>query len=189
MNLLFAKSILYSYSNMGDVCEQIDELVVKRALSSIADTSPALDQYERIINFTEQKKVIIKLYLIVTDILKKLSKDELDLLDYKYFKKRDKSYYNGFDNSSRTYFRRQIKIAKKFSELLEKRGVNDKFFITKCLPINFYKELLIRVKEKEELSVKNKPKKYTHQIVDDMTGNISVSSADLSKKDKSVSIA
>ena len=189
MNILFTKAILYSYSNLSEVCDQIDELVTKRALASMMDSSPAIEQYERIINFTEQKKVIIGLHIIVTDLLKKFQKDELDLLDYKYFRKRDKKYYKDFDYSSRSYFRRQNKVVSKFGNLLEKLGIDDDYFLTKCLPINFFKELLIRVKEREILAIKNKPKKYTRKVVDDLTGNISINSSDFERKDKSISIA
>lgn len=158
MNGLFVKSILYAYPNLEEVCLQIDDLVLKRALASINDTSPALSQYEKIINYTEQKKVIFHLSIVCDKILSGFSKEDLDMLDYKYFHKKDKEYFKDFDYLSRSYFRKQIKVVDTFSCELEKYGITDSWYIKNCLPINFFKELLYRVKEREELSLKNKGK-------------------------------
>ncbi len=191
MNVLFAKAILYAYSHLEEVCLQIDDLVLKKALSSMGDTSPAIYQYEKIIDFTEQKKVIINLSLVCDKILKRFSDRELDLLDYKYFKKRDKEYYKDFDYLSRTYFRQQIKVALKFASYLEKSGIDDVYFIKKCLPINFFKELLIRVKEKELLAEKNKPKLKPSNIPNAIKKGspIKTESRNAKIKDESLSIA
>ena len=44
MNVIFAKTALYAYTNLEAVADQIDELVEKKALSSISDYSPAIEQ-------------------------------------------------------------------------------------------------------------------------------------------------
>ena len=159
MNILYAKSILYAYSNLQALMEQIDELVEKKALASMYDFSSAELQCEKILSYTRQKDVLIDLKLIVDKILLKFTKDELDCLDYKYFKTKPKDYFNNVDTQSRAYFRRQIKLAKKFSEKLEIKGVNDKWFKENCLSTDFFKELLKRVVEHETLFRKNKPLK------------------------------
>ena len=85
---------------------------------------------------------------------KKLSQKEYDLLDYKYFKLKPKEYYKDFDFKSRNYFRNQQKLCKKITALFEQWGMTDEWYEENYLTINFFNELLKRVKEQEELSIK-----------------------------------
>ena len=159
MNVYYAKAILYAYPHLEAVMEQIDELIEKKALSSMHDFSPCEAQCEKILFLTEQKQILINLKLCVDKILRKFSAEDLDLFDYKYFKKKPKEYFEYIDTSSRKYFRRQISIVKKFSLSLEKEGYDDIKFQKECFKIDFLKELLKRVVENEMLSRKNKPMK------------------------------
>lgn len=159
MNILYAKSVLYAYPHLESIAEQIDELVMKKALGSMTDYSPATEQCLKIINLTEQKTVLFELDILTEKILSKFTKDEMDCLDYKYFKRRPKEYYKEFDSSSRSYFRKQIRLAKKFSEKLEKAGFNDGVFEEKCLQIEFFVQLLKKVSEREEAIAEKAVKK------------------------------
>ena len=47
MNVYYAKTVLYAYANVDAVVEQIDELVEKKALSSMRDFSPCEEQCEK----------------------------------------------------------------------------------------------------------------------------------------------
>lgn len=156
MNTYYAKSILYAYPNLEEIMEQIDELVERKAISSMNDTSPALIQCNAILNYTNQKDVLIEIKLVVDSILSKFDENELFCLDYKFFKSHTKEYYDDFDTSSRNYFRRQVRVAEKFALYLENRGIDNKWFEKNCLPIDFFSELLKRVIEHERLSHKNK---------------------------------
>ena len=157
MNIFYAKTILYSYGVLEDIMEQIDELVEKKALSSMTDVSDAYSQCQKILDYTAQKDVLINIKIKVDKIFSKFSPEELIYLDYKYFKKNPKSLYSGYDFTCRTYFRKQIKLASIFASKLEKVGITDEYFEKNCLCVDFFKELLKRVKEKEKLSRKNKP--------------------------------
>ena len=86
MNVIFAKTALYAYPNIMAITEQIDELVEKKALCSMNDFSPALEQFNKIADLTEQKKVMFALKLHLDDVIAKLTKEEIDCLEYKYFK-------------------------------------------------------------------------------------------------------
>jgi hypothetical protein len=108
MNVYYAKSVLYAYPHIEQITEQIDELVERKALSSMTDYSPCEEIPGKIIEFTEKKKTFIKLYTITEKVLKRFKLDELDCLDYKYFKQKPKEYYKDFDAVSRGYFRKQI---------------------------------------------------------------------------------
>lgn len=158
MNVYYAKSVLYAYPHIEQITEQIDELVERKALSSMTDYSPCEEIANKIIEFTEQKQTFIELHVIVSKALRRLTEDELDCLDYKYFKQKPKEYYKDFDASSRAYFRKQVRVAKKFAKLMENRGATDGWFEKYCMCMDFFKEMYKRVIEHEINSMKNKPK-------------------------------
>ncbi len=158
MNILYAKTILYSYTALEAIAGQIDELVEKKALASMSDTSSALSQCEKILSLTEQKDVLFFIAKTVELVLNKFSESEREYFDYKFFKTRAKDYKWCFEPSSRAYFRKQISLSNKFAKRLELEGLDDKFFENECLKIDFFKELLKRTREYEIMSKKNKPK-------------------------------
>lgn len=159
MNLNFAKSILYAYTNLEEVIEQIDEIIERKALCSISDYSPCIEQCEKIIDLIGQKDILIDLRIKAENALKHFTDEELDYLDYKYFKVRPKEYYQDFDTFSRNYFRKQVKLANRFAILIENEGITQKYYEDNCMRIEFMRELLKRVIEHEKLSYKNKPNK------------------------------
>lgn len=164
MNVYYTKTALYAYPNLQAIADQIDELVEKKAFASISDYSSALSQCEKIVDFTFQKDALFALKLRLEDILSKLSQREKDCLEYKYFKRKPKEYFIGFDFESRGYFRAQQRLAKKISSALEKDGGTDEWFEQTCLHMDFFKELLKRTIEHEKSYVKKKktqPKKQT----------------------------
>ena len=158
MNIYYAKTLLYAYRNLTAVADQIDELVEKRALSSMRDFSPALSQCEKIVDLTFQKDVLFALKLTIEEVFSKFSAEDMKYFHYKYMKDMPKSYYDGFDATTRRYFRKQIRLAKKFAERLENKGVTDYWFENNCLEIEFFKELLKRVIERERALSKSQPK-------------------------------
>ncbi|MBQ9485745.1 MAG: hypothetical protein IJU83_02790 [Clostridia bacterium] len=164
MDLMYAKTVLYAYAHLDALAEQIDELVEKKALSSATDFSPALSQCEKIIGLTRQKTCVLALKLCARTALDKFTQKELDCFDYKYFRTRKKEEYAGFDPASRKYFRLQIKLALKFADRLEKAGYSDDRFKTECLSMSFFREMLARVKERENFNHKNKPQKEKAKI-------------------------
>ena len=164
MNVLYAKVALYSYAHLDALAEQIDEIVEKKAFSSSMNFSPAIKQFEDIINLTYQKRIVFALRLCISDALKGFTDKEKLCLDYKYFKTRKKEEYAELDCSSRGYFRLQIRLAQKFSDRLEKAGYSDERFENECLSIEFFREMLKRVKEKENMNRKNKTATEKEQI-------------------------
>lgn len=164
MNVLYAKTALYSYAHLNAIAEQIDEVVEKKAFSSSMNFSPAIKQFQDIIDLTYQKQVVFALGLIIQDALKVFTEKEMLCLDYKYFKRRKKDEYAGLDCTSRGYFRLQVRLAEKFANSLEKAGYSDERFEKECLSIDFFREMLKRVKEKENLSRKNKTATEKEQI-------------------------
>ncbi len=159
MNIYYTKTVLYAYANIEAVKEQIDDFVERKALSSMSDYTPCIEQCESILNYTAQKIALIELKELTERVLSKLSPYELDCLDYKYFKKKPKEYYMDFDCESRGYFRRQVSLVKKVGEAFESIGVTDEWFKKNLLTTNFFKELLKRVEAQEKKNYKNKAKR------------------------------
>lgn len=156
----YSKCLLYTYPNVSQLLEQIDTLVEKKALSSMDNFTPCLEQCEEIINLTAQKDVLIELSIKVKEILDKLSPYELDCLEYKYFRRKPKEYFKDFDSQSRQYFRAQNKIIYSISIKMEKSGLTDEWFTKNCLKNSFFKEMLKRVEEQEIISKKNVKKQF-----------------------------
>ena len=165
MNVLYAKAVLYAYVHLESIAEQIDEIVEKRALSSSVDFSPAEVLCEKIVNLTYQKGIVLSLKVCALEALKRFNEEELLCLDYKYFHTKNKDEYTSIDPASRRYFRLQIRIAKKFADVMEKIGFTDERFKSECLSMEFFREMLKRVKERENLSRKNKTAKEKEQIL------------------------
>ena len=165
MKNTYCKCMLYAYPNVDQLLEQLDTLVEKKALSSMDDFSPCIEQCESILSLTAQKDVLILLKVKLDKILCQFSSEEKELLDYRYFKQKPKENYIGFDFSSRSYFRRQEKVLKKINFCCESEGLNDQWFEKECLKNNFFVGLLRGVCQREEsLKRENKGVKKTNVI-------------------------
>lgn len=158
MNLYYVKTALYVYPVIEAVIGQIDDLVERKAMTSMYDFSPCELQCEKILSYTEQKIVLTELKEFTDKILFKLTDYELDCLDYKYFKIQPKEYFNeiGFDVESRRYFRKQQSLVGKVAKLFDRVGVSDEWFEKKCLNIEFFSDLLKIVKLREVSRSKKK---------------------------------
>ena len=156
MNLIYTKTALYAYANLQEVMAQIDDLVERKALLSMSDFSPCIEQCEKIVDLIWQKDTLIELKAFCDRVLSKLTPYDLDCLDYKYFKKKPKEYYVDFDAESRNYFRKQTRLVNLIAKSFDKMGLTDDWFENNALKVNFMIELLRRVKIHEEKSKQNK---------------------------------
>jgi hypothetical protein len=150
MNLYYAKTILYAYPNIDSLTEQIDQVVESKALGSIMDFRPCLEQCYSILDLTYYKDCLFSLKLQVEKLLSKLREKDLELIEYKYFrnKKREDLIYANIN--SRGYYRRQALVIEKVAVLLESVGVDDTFFEKNYLTNSFFKQLLKRTIEHEK---------------------------------------
>ena len=149
MNIFYAKTVLYAYPTPEKLIDRIDDLVEKKALDSMYDYSPCIEQCEKIISLTEQKELLIKLKNITETVLDCFNEEECKYFSYKYFKNRPKEFFVGFDTCSRGYFRKQIRLACKFAKALEKNGFSDEIMEKEYWKIDFIKEVYRRVLERE----------------------------------------
>lgn len=150
MNVYYVKTALYAYPHIEAILEQIDDLVLRKALSSMSDFSPCEEQCEKILDFTWQKDVLCALKLMVEKALNKLSDMQKDMLDYKYFKQKPKECFIGFDVQSRGYFRRQVALVKKLGERFDKVGLTDEWFDKNCMVMDFFVQMHKRIVKSEQ---------------------------------------
>ncbi len=159
MKTIYAKCILRACAKLQAITDKIDELVLKNALASFMDTSPASAQYDRILEYTFQKDILTYINGIVEKIIGEFSLQDRIYIDYKFFKKMDKKLYEKVDFSSRAYFRRQLVIIKKIALKLERKGIDDNFFekeLKKISAVSSIYDLVVR--EEENYCKKNNKK-------------------------------
>ena len=150
MNVIYTKAVLYAYSSIETVKKQIDDFIERRALASMNDFSPCDEQCEIIIEHIAQKVILTQLKSKIKAVLLSLKKEELDLLDYKYLKRKPKAYFKDIDTCSRSYYRKQKNLIKKISQRCDKVMLTDDWFEKNCLDINVIKWLVRRVERLEE---------------------------------------
>ncbi len=165
LNTLYTKVLLYAYPNIESLIDQIDELIEKKALSSMDSQQPCIEICNSVIGLIKEKDLYLDLMVTLDGIFENFTEEEMLCIEYKYFLVRDKVKFRDFDYTSKQYFRRQNKILEKIKRRLEKRGYDDNFFKEKYMPIKFINSLLRGVKEREKLIIKNK-KKETSYIED-----------------------
>lgn len=156
MNELYAKTALYAYSHIDKVAKQIDEIVEKQASTSMTNFSPCIGQCEKIVFYSCQKALLMKLKFTIDGVIQKFTDRELAYLDYKYFRKNPKINLSELNFSNRNYFRIQNRLTQKFAKRLERAGIDDGVFEKEMLRVDFLRDLLCRVKEHELNSLKNK---------------------------------
>ncbi len=136
MKKVYAKCLLRASAKLQVIVEKIDGIVLKKALASFMDTSPAQKQYERILTYTRQKDLLKFVSEKLEKIISAFSLRDRIYIDYKYFRRMDTKCYEGLDFADRKYFRRQNVLLKKISEKLEKEGLDDEFFKSELLKIS-----------------------------------------------------
>ena len=150
MNEYYSKTILYSYKSLKAVMSQLDDLIVKKAISSMNDFSPCEKIAEKILALTAQKVVLADIMEKTERAVAKLNDNEKLILDYKYFKKLPKESFAHLDFTSRSYFRKQVRVVSRFAAKMDILGIDDTYFEEKCLKIEFFRELYKRVLIREK---------------------------------------
>ncbi len=147
------KTLLYSYPSFNIVIDGLEKLAEYKAISSFSCSSKTVKQMENIIRINEQIAKMDELKAIMECLLSKLSLKEKMLLEYKYFKH---EMPDGFDCSSRQYFREQNKLMKKLIKSMENKGYNVEWFEGNYLNIFFLKVKYKKLKKlKQQGSVNN----------------------------------
>ncbi len=141
MDVFYVKTLLFAYAGLDDVILSIDEQVGRKAINSRTNYSPAISQFEEIIALTNEKEIILAVKLVCDTVLGKFSEEDLTLFRYKYFGTLDEMEELLLDTTSRTYFRRQERLFNRFARRVENLGIDDDFFVKKCLSVDFFKQI------------------------------------------------
>ncbi len=163
MNTLYTKVLLYAYPSIESLIDQIDELVDKKAVSSMDACLSCQEICHSIIALIKEKDLYLDLMVILDEIFENLTEEEMKCIEYKYFRIRDKEWVSDFDYSSKQYFRKQNRILDKIRSRLVKKGLDDTAFKEKFLSVKFFKSLLHGVKEREKTLFKNRKENFNVQ--------------------------
>lgn len=158
MDKIFVKVIMFAYPKCEKIIKEIDELILKKALSSMQDFSPCEEQCYKIVHLMNKKQLLIQLKGRVDKLLEKLTEEQIKLLEYKYFKRKGKEYFAGLDVKSRMFFRKQERLVNRIGVLLERSGVSDEWFIKNYADWKFFSHLITRVKSSNRGIRTAKPK-------------------------------
>ena len=146
----YVKTLLHSYVHLPKIIIRINQVVLKKALNSMKDFSSCLTQCERIVNLTTQKAILTKAKYYLERAISRLTEDEKDFLDYKFFRTNLSEYTLKINSNSRNYYRVQQKIINTIGENLGFLGKTDEWFEKYCLKVPFLKKMYVAVKRRDE---------------------------------------
>lgn len=135
---IWARTILTVQRHIAKVVRALDEIIYKRAISSIFVTTKNLIEQSSeavsnfIINVSEAKVNLINLNTICIDGLKAIDKLCAKILILKHIDGRTSAEIaNLLSISERTYFRRLNKAYDLFADYLDENGFDDQYFMDK----------------------------------------------------------
>ncbi len=140
--MCYAKVILFAYPYIDDAVAAIDRQIEKRCRLSFYSDKPCLVYADKIAELISDKRYLELLKKAVGKILARLSEEERILIGYKYFKNRP---IDGFDYKSRQYFRKQIRVLNKFTEMLSYLKLTEEAFTKYYSKIPYIKSIQIRI--------------------------------------------
>lgn len=138
------KTLLYSYPSFDEVIKATDKLVYYKAITSYKDNSKTCDQMNEIVQLNERSARIVWIKGVIEQLLNNLNDYERQLVEYKYFHYAKKS---DFDTSSRSYFRKQLKLEKKIEEKMSYLNPNEEWFMDNFGDIYFLRTKYLRIKK------------------------------------------
>lgn len=133
-SVIWSKTLLYSQRYAASVCRQIDKAIQNRAVlipglnSGLGGFKDTLYQTEKVISFIEQKKRILKLAVMCSEIFDCVSPLLKKTLYIKF--SLNKSWENAskmLDLSRRTYFRYINKGLAAFTEIRRRMNLSDEY--------------------------------------------------------------
>lgn len=148
---LTTKTIFYCYPEYEQTIEQIEKLILYKAISSHANSYKTQEQIQKVIKLCSAVQLLKQLKLTVEEILQGLSVTEQELVKIRYFNKpkgKVADYY------TRTYYRNQLRLEKKLQILLGGYGIDENWFEKNCKGIHFlcerYNQILKQKKQREQ---------------------------------------
>lgn len=145
MKPLYAKVLLYSQKSVQSMLNQIDQLVLNKAIASMGIFKSCETLCLEIINLTKKKDFYINLYSLTERAINRLNEKDRELIRYKYFYDELERAKSGIDAQSREYFRKQVALLSKIGQIFEYLGVDDKKFEKQYLSNHFIRKIYSQV--------------------------------------------
>ena len=130
MNTDLTKAILYVYPMMNALSEATREGAKNKALLSYRSRLGALHDLESVAEDVLLAQRLDELSDLLDGLLAKLSREELFLLEYRYFRRKKvlREYGGEINCSERNYFRRQERLLHKAAAYLVSQGMTEEYF-------------------------------------------------------------
>ncbi len=121
----FEEVAMIVFANSKIATKGLESKILKKALESFSSHSDVETIAGDIFKVVEARERTMKLNGLLEKVVSRLDEEERLIVDYKYFNNRA---IDGFDCTSRNYFRKQNKMLKHLKELLGYIGLDEKSF-------------------------------------------------------------
>ena len=130
MNTDLTKALLYVYPMMKNLAEASRVGARNKALLSYRSKLGAMRDLEAVAEELLLAERLEELSDLLDGLLKRLSREELFLLEYRYFRRKKvlKEFGEELACSERSYFRKQGRLLRKITAHLLARGITEKYF-------------------------------------------------------------
>lgn len=134
----YAKILLSAYPYLDGVIKQEGENYLRRCYNSAYFFSPTDDFCSKLISLYQDREKLIVLKNKLDVLFSRLSDEERDLLRFKFAGRMPEKK---FSFSTRTYFRKQIKLLKKVEEYLNYLNITEEVFKKEYSKMEYFKVL------------------------------------------------
>ena len=127
----YQKTVLYIYPHIKKMAAALSTSLQTQAVLSYRAKESAEKVVERLLIYDFQQRFLLQTAERIARILKEFTAEELFLLEYRYFRRKKilRAYEeHPFLMSLRTFYRRQNAVLKKFSAVLRREGMDEKWF-------------------------------------------------------------
>ncbi len=152
----YAKVILYAYPHLHALAEASAVAAENKALLSFRSRRGALEEAERIAEELAVRSRLLRLEKAVEELLAQCSREELFLLEYRYFRRRRRlDAFGGYvvPCSERTYFRRQSALLKKAACCFAACGWTEEAYFAAFAGYSLFARILRAIRDGRESAV------------------------------------
>lgn len=166
----YVKALLTIYPTIPNIVQIVDNIVEKRATTSISlssiysGTSHTYKQFEKVIDMTERKCRLLNIYSLIKEILTPMSLRDYEIVDLKYFRRHKINVIaERLEMDERSLYRRLNKILESVVKFLNMNMI-DIFTIEHMIRgegwiKEIYKKSLEELESNKVRSIRNQKKK------------------------------
>ena len=156
----YQKVLLLVWPKLEKLTEFIGQYAQAKAYASFSGRETSEQCVQKILDYLYIRDCFTVLREQMGEVFAKLSREELYLLEYKYFRRKRKLEGEfaqlQCNFCERTYYRRQRKLGEKLNSLFLQRGMDENWFFRTFSSVPYMQNLLERVKRAGVLSAVDK---------------------------------